>query len=111
MHNYSRSSGKGSPENYTFLLFDFLSNLPYNFTVIVAGDFNFDIHACRDQSLIQYFHSYHIPRYKLRPLKKGLSTIDFIVVTEFKSKADVTLQVSMSEVQTHDLHVASRRES
>ena len=103
VHNYSGRSGKGSPENYASLFFDFLSKFPRNVTVIVGGDFNFDICACRDQSLRQYFPSYHIPRYKLRPLRKSLPIIDFIVVT--KSEADAMLQVSVTEVQAHDLLV------
>ena len=104
VHNYnSRSSGEGSPENYASLLFDFLSKLPRNVIVIIAGDFNFNIHACEDQSLTQYFPSYHIPRYKLRPLRQGLPTIDFIMVTE--SEADAEIQVSVIEVQAHDLQV------
>ena len=103
VHNYSGRSGKGSPENYASLLFDFLSKLPRNVTVIVAGDFNFDIRACEDQFLTQYFPSYHIPRYRLRPLREGLSTIDFIMVT--KTKPNAQLQVSVTEVQAHDLQV------
>jgi exonuclease III len=104
VHNYSGRgwSGRGSEENYASLLFDFLSQLPPNITIIIAGDFNFDILACRDPPLTQYFH---IPRYELRPLRKGLPTpmIDFIVVT--KSKADAKLQISVSEMQAHDLQV------
>ena len=107
VHNYSGRSGRESPENYACLLFDFLSklqcNIDFEFTVIIAGDFNFDILACGDQSLMQYFPSCQIPRYKLRPLREGLSTIDFIVVT--KPKPNAQLQVSVSEVQAHDLQV------
>ena len=103
VHNYSGRSGKKSPESYASLLFDFLSKLPRNCIIIIAGDFNFDILACGDRSLTQYFPSYHIPRYELRPLRKGLPTIDFIMVT--KSEADAELQVSVKEVQAHDLQV------
>ena len=105
VHNYSERSGKGSPENYASLLFDFLSKLPRNLIVIIAGDFNFDIFACRDRSLTQYFPRYHSPSYDLAPLRKdfNLSTIDFIVVT--KSEAAATLQVSVTEMQAHDLKV------
>jgi exonuclease III len=103
VHNYSSRSGVAARESYASLLFDFLSKLPHNLTVIIAGDFNFDILAYRDQYLTQYFPSYYIPMYELRPLRNGLR-IDFIVVT--KSKADAKLQVSVSEVQAHDLLVA-----
>ena len=104
VHNYSKNPGR---ENYVSLLFDFLSKLPrnINFIIIIAGDFNFDILACRDRSLTQYFPSYHIPWYQLRPLREGLPTgrIDFIMVT--KPKHDAQLQVSVTEVQAHDLQV------
>jgi hypothetical protein len=103
VHNYSRRSGVGAPENYASLLFDFLSKLPSNITIIIAGDFNFDILACRDPSLTQYLPSYHIPRYELRPLRSRSRTIDFIVVSKTKPKAE--LQVSVPEVQAHDLQV------
>jgi endonuclease/exonuclease/phosphatase family metal-dependent hydrolase len=96
VHNYRVRSGR---ENYAALLFDFLSKLPHNFIVIIAGDFNFDI-TDRCPALTQW---YHIPWYDLRPLRSGLTTIDFIVVT--KSETYAKLQVSVSEVQAHDLLV------
>jgi hypothetical protein len=99
VHNYSRRSGRGAPENYASLLFDFLSKLPRDFTVIIAGDFNFDI---RCLALPQSY--YHNPSYDLRPLRWRKGTIDFIVVS--KTKPDAELQVSVTEVQAHDLQVA-----
>jgi endonuclease/exonuclease/phosphatase family metal-dependent hydrolase len=103
VHNYSGRgwSGRGSEENYASLLFDFLSKLPRNIPVIVAGDFNFDI---RCPALTQ---SYHVPSYDLRPLREGLRTIDFIVVT--KSEDDAELQVSVSKVQAHDFLLVDRK--
>jgi hypothetical protein len=98
VHNYSRRSGGRSPENYASLLFDFLSKLPRDFTVIIAGDFNFDIRR------LALPKSYHYPSYILRPLRWGKGIIDFVVVS--KTEPYAKLQVSVSEVQAHDLQVA-----
>jgi hypothetical protein len=98
VHNYSRRSGVVAPVNYASLLFDFLSKLPRDFTVIIAGDFNFDIRR------LALPKSYHYPSYILRPLRWGKGIIDFIVVS--KTKPDAKLQVSVVEVQAHDLQIA-----
>ena len=106
VHNYSGRSGGEAPENYASLLFDFLSKLHFTgltFIVIVTGDFNLDINT--KHSLTRYLHSYHIGcNYTLRPLRRGLNKIDFILAT--KPIMGARLEITVKEVQAHDLQVS-----
>ena len=104
VHNYYNiSTANNAPINYASLLFDFLSKLPrLSYTVILAGDFNFDItDKCQASSLEWHLGGYIIPEYMMKPPRNRLNKIDFIVVSEAcDDKFDVQV-----DVQAHDLQI------
>ena len=87
LHNYSKRTGKGVPENFAYLLFDFLSKIEA--PVLIAGDFNFDIKKV--SSLKKFVSEYSIEEYEINPLRKHLpkntQRIDFIWHTWIYNKA------------------------
>ena len=103
VHNYNTNTAKSAPINFAMLLFDFLSKLPrLSYTVILAGDFNFDItDKCQASSLEWHLGGYIIPDYAMKPLRNRLNKIDFIVVRKTcDDKVDVQV-----DVQAHDLQI------
>ena len=94
-----------APINFAGLLFDFISKLQYvdllqenHHTVIIAGDFNFDITTHPDPFLWQHTRSFVIPHYDVKPLREGKNKIDFFVISK-------QLESKVKEVQAHDLQI------
>ena len=94
-----------APINFAGLLFDLVSKLQYvdllqenRYTVIIAGDFNFDITTHPDPFLWQHTHSFVIPHYDVRPLREGKHKIDFIFISK-------QLESKVKEAQAHNLQI------
>ena len=67
------------PENFAYLLFDFLSKIEA--PVLIAGDFNCDI--TKVPSLDKFLSEYSIEKYEIRHLRHRLPRIDFICLKNY----------------------------
>ena len=108
VHNYHTSEGEEGRRDYAILLFDFLENIQYTdlrhtgYTVVIGGDFNFNILKHKDPCLQRYLKQYDIPPYELRPLRQDDGKIDFILVSKPNQGSKFSTLVD-GEVKAYDL--------
>ena len=110
VHNYHTSVCEKERCNYAVLLLDFLSNIQHcdtdltrtGYTVVISGDFNFNILKHDDPCLQWYLKQYDIPPYELRPLRQHDGKIDFILVSKPNQGSKFSTLVD-GEVKAYDL--------